>query len=444
MNIRLILIFCLLSLGCTTTKKAKLESSKPAEVVSNVQALRNDLIESNSDLLAKKSFTLGEKSLKTAIEGQSKDWPRDKVLDKLAESKAHFLDAKRISRLRKIVPENILEARSDAIETDLYSNKELKRKLSKIDNAIINDSATFSKPLSTENLSRYQMNYQELTVESIQDKKLGDFRKIIQSAERKEAKRLAPDTLRDAKNKVNFSANLIRLSPKNSYGYSESIGNAKKAVKLLDDVMNKLAVEAKGSSEATALKLVYQEQTLGNLNDEVNYLQSSLERTSEEVGEVAEDLAKTEDELEVTKSKLSFQQAMEEARKSFKENEADIYQQGGDLIIRLKKISFRSGSAQIPAKSMALLSKANSIITRLHPKEVKVEGHTDSFGKEANNLMLSKERAKSVKKYLSSLDVPYKVDARGYGESKPIANNETKMGRAQNRRVDIVVKGEAL
>jgi outer membrane protein OmpA-like peptidoglycan-associated protein len=70
-----------------------------------------------------------------------------------------------------------------------------------------------------------------------------------------------------------------------------------------------------------------------------------------------------------------------------------------------------------------------------------VEGHTDSYGSDASNLNLSQERADAVKAYLlanMSMD-PSRIEAIGYGESKPIANNETAEGRAKNRRIEIVI-----
>lgn len=91
---------------------------------------------------------------------------------------------------------------------------------------------------------------------------------------------------------------------------------------------------------------------------------------------------------------------------------------------------------------MSLLSKVNSIITGLHLKEVVIQGYTDSTGYASRNMMFSNKLAQSVKKYLSSLDAKYLMDARGYGESIPIANNQTQMGRILNRRVDIVIKGD--
>jgi OOP family OmpA-OmpF porin len=93
----------------------------------------------------------------------------------------------------------------------------------------------------------------------------------------------------------------------------------------------------------------------------------------------------------------------------------------------------------IPSKSMKLLSKVDSVINNLHSSAVMVQGHTDSTGKSGNNHILSVKRSESVAKYLKSLNGQYKITSRGFGESQPIANNETRKGRAMNRRVDIIV-----
>ncbi|MCF8059251.1 MAG: OmpA family protein [Bacteriovoracaceae bacterium] len=429
-------------LGCSTVKKAPLESNDPQQVVQNIQVLKDELIKNNSDVLAKNAFKKGDHELKEGMSDLKKMKPRKDVLDTLSKSKGYFLEAKKISESRKAVPENILEMRRGAIEKGIYNKKDLKEELSKLDDSLIYESNDFSKPISPKKISKFQKKYQKLEVESIQDSKLGAFKRMIKASEINNAKRLAPKTLREAKNKVNLAENLIGQNPQGSSLYKESVVEANKSVKLLDDVMGKLTSSAKGSSEDTALNLVYQDRKLGNLSDKVNLLQSSLTKTSAEVEEISEDLKYKEGELKNTKSKLSLQEAMDEARKSFKESEANVYQQGDNLIIRLKKINFNSGSARIPSNSMDLLAKVNSIITRLNPKGVEVEGHTDSAGRESRNLLLSNKRAEAVKKYLLSLDVPYEVEARGYGESMPIANNETAKGRSLNRRVDIVVKSK--
>jgi OOP family OmpA-OmpF porin len=65
-----------------------------------------------------------------------------------------------------------------------------------------------------------------------------------------------------------------------------------------------------------------------------------------------------------------------------------------------------------------------------------VEGHTDSVGDDAYNLKLSQRRADAVRKYLVDKGVPSTpLEARGFGEAQPVADNKTADGRAQNRRV---------
>lgn len=203
--------------------------------------------------------------------------------------------------------------------------------------------------------------------------------------------------------------------------------------------MNQLKGEAQGSTEDTALKLVYQERKLGKLSDKVGNLKGSLAATNSTIGMMSQDLANKNGQILDSETKIRFQNAINRVRTSFSENEASVYQQGEKLIIRIKDISFKSGSATIPTNSMALLSKINSIVTDLNPREVMIEGHTDATGPRDNNMMLSNKRAKAVKEYLTSLDASYRIDSRGFGESKPIANNQTKQGRFLNRRVDIVV-----
>jgi OOP family OmpA-OmpF porin len=172
----------------------------------------------------------------------------------------------------------------------------------------------------------------------------------------------------------------------------------------------------------------------------VNDLEGTLTAKNSKMGDMSRELESDKKQILSDGNRIRFQNAMEKVGQSFSEDEASVYQQGEQLIIRLKKISFESGSARIPERSISLLSKVNSIVEELNPTEVVVEGHTDSTGKRKSNLALSKNRALAVKKYLASLSPKYLVGAHGFGESKPIANNETRDGRSLNRRVDLVIK----
>ena len=74
--------------------------------------------------------------------------------------------------------------------------------------------------------------------------------------------------------------------------------------------------------------------------------------------------------------------------------------------------------------------------------ELIIEGHTDSHGGDELNQKLSQDRAESVMQYMiNAMRIPtYRLIAVGYGETRPVASNETESGRARNRRIDIVIK----
>ncbi len=145
------------------------------------------------------------------------------------------------------------------------------------------------------------------------------------------------------------------------------------------------------------------------------------------------------EQLQRASTQVRFQKAMDEAREQLDESDALAYQQGTNLVFRLKSINFESEAATIPEESLPLLSKVNAIIQKLDAKLVVVEGHTDSLGSDDFNQELSAKRATSVASYLSSLESSYNIEDIGYGETKPIASNEAESGRAINRRVDLVV-----
>jgi len=420
---------------------AKLESRDPETVVRSIQQLKINLIRSNADVLAKSSFEKGDNKLKASLKSIEERKPLKETLEKLSVSKAYFQKAKEVSNSREDVPESVLMARRGATAAEVYSYRPLKEKLKDADDSLIEETNNFSKQLTSENIAYFLSSYQRLEIQSIQNSRLGTLRKVMKDAENRKAKKLAPKTYTKALNDVNVAENLINLSSRDPSQYKESVEVASESVRLLDDVMTMLRGEAKGSTERTALTLVYQKRELENLSDKVGVLQSSLDKSSEKMDTLSKDLATKKATILSTEDRIKFQNMMNQVRNSFTENEASVYQQGSSLIIRLKKINFKSGDATIPTNSMAFLSKVDNVISRLNPEEVMIEGHTDSTGKRANNLMLSNKRANAVKKYLMALDANYTIDFRGYGESKPIADNKTYLGRTLNRRVDIIVRG---
>lgn len=102
-----------------------------------------------------------------------------------------------------------------------------------------------------------------------------------------------------------------------------------------------------------------------------------------------------------------------------------------------KGIFFESGKDVLKSESFENLNVLAEILREYKEAKVIIEGHTDSQGDDADNLVLSQSRTESVKKYLTSQGIDEsRMSAIGYGESKPVADNATAKGRAFNRRVD--------
>ncbi len=108
-----------------------------------------------------------------------------------------------------------------------------------------------------------------------------------------------------------------------------------------------------------------------------------------------------------------------------------------DRIEIAENVYFETSSAEIEARSFELLNQVATVLRSANQiRRVRVEGHTDDRGSDDSNLTLSQERAESVRTYLENQGVRTSVDAVGFGETRPIADNDSRSGRAQNRRVE--------
>ncbi len=104
-------------------------------------------------------------------------------------------------------------------------------------------------------------------------------------------------------------------------------------------------------------------------------------------------------------------------------------------------ILFAVNSSTVMPASQATLRQISDVMAKYQDTQILVKGHTDSSGAESYNQDLSVRRATVVKNYMIASGVPeYRVTAMGFGESMPIASNDTPDGRAMNRRVEIEVR----
>lgn len=105
-----------------------------------------------------------------------------------------------------------------------------------------------------------------------------------------------------------------------------------------------------------------------------------------------------------------------------------------------KSVLFDSSKATIKAESNDKLEEMVKVMNEYNSANFRLEGHTDSTGNAAKNLQLSKDRAAAIKNYLIAKGInENRLSSEGYGITKPIASNKTVAGRAQNRRVEIIL-----
>ena len=110
---------------------------------------------------------------------------------------------------------------------------------------------------------------------------------------------------------------------------------------------------------------------------------------------------------------------------------------------RIEGVYFELGSARLTRDSKRVLDQVVEVLQQFPQLRIEVQAHTDSLGRAESNQKLSEARARSVMEYLTSKGIDAgRLEARGYGESRPVASNDTPEGRARNRRVEFrVIEG---
>lgn len=179
------------------------------------------------------------------------------------------------------------------------------------------------------------------------------------------------------------------------------------------------------------------ENEIENLKQQVASMESRLGSLSE----AERKLQETGRELEHT---LDVQRAQEgtvrQVSAMFSDEEGNVLRDEDNIIIRLYGLTFGVGKSTIEPELYPLLTKVQDAIKKFPNCHVSVEGHTDSQGSDEANQALSDKRAKSVAEYLmANMNAELDVKYQGFGETRPIASNDTPEGRAKNRRIDIVI-----
>jgi OOP family OmpA-OmpF porin len=119
---------------------------------------------------------------------------------------------------------------------------------------------------------------------------------------------------------------------------------------------------------------------------------------------------------------------------------ARVCQEKFNVLLGKEKIKFQSNKSLLNLNNNKLLEELSDISLLCPNVNIKIIGHTDSLGNDAKNKALSLSRAKAVVSKLFGFGIPLeRLVAKGVGEEKPVASNETEEGRAENRRIEFKV-----
>jgi outer membrane protein OmpA-like peptidoglycan-associated protein len=111
----------------------------------------------------------------------------------------------------------------------------------------------------------------------------------------------------------------------------------------------------------------------------------------------------------------------------------------------MSDVLFKTGSFELLPGARERLAKVSGIVLAYPSLHLQVEGHTDSVGSDEYNQQLSERRADAVRDYIVQQGISAaSIEAKGFGKTEPIASNETSEGRQQNRRVELVLSGDAI
>ena len=406
------------------------------------------------------------------------------VRDNAADATRYFREAEEKARIAQLKFAQVLKSRQDAanakapqLSADLWQQAQRK----------FGDAIRYLERGDLKGASRREIEatglYRDAELVAIKAEYLSETRRLLADADRARVGRYAPITLGRAKQLL---ANAERELNENRYDTDlprslahQANYEAKHAI-YLSEIVRKVR-----DKDLTAEQLVLQWEDplrqIAGVADIVPDMKTGPDQLTAELVQYFENQAKEKQALEQEKAENEIRMAdmeeelralderlggataeraalvqrleaqarvkqqFEQVEKMFSSDEARVFRQGDTVILRLVGLSFDSGAAQIKPQNFDLLAKVERAIDVFPRSELIIEGHTDSHGGDELNQKLSQERAVAVQQYMiNAMRIPtYRLIATGYGETRPVASNETEAGRARNRRIDIVIKPNA-
>jgi outer membrane protein OmpA-like peptidoglycan-associated protein len=435
----------------------------------------------NAKLLAPKSYEAGMKDFNAAESGLERGRNIEYVRDKASDAATHFKAAAKGARLAHTVLGQVMKSRQDAanarapdLAPDLWRDAQRQFAI-----AIRELEGGDLKDAQRKNIEATAL-YREAELVAIKDQYLSQTRQLLADAERARVERYAPITLDKARKllaeaerelnenrydtdlprslarQANYEAKhalhlseVVRKVRDNDLTVEQLILQWEEPLQKIADAANVVPYMETGHEQLEGELVTYVE-TLREANQS---LQQEAEANNLRIADMTEEIRALDERLggataertalvKRLEAQARIKAQFEKVDKMFTRDEARVFREGDTIILRMVGLTFDSGKAEIKQEDFELLTKVEKAIDVFPQSELIIEGHTDSYGGDEMNQRLSQTRAESVLQYMiNAMRIPsYRLIATGFGETNPVANNETASGRAQNRRIDIVIK----
>ena len=456
--------------GCGGVKTLPPETILAANPVEEVDSLAREIEKARTDqlaVLAPTWFEKAETSLKTAQRDLQRGEPLADISQMAAYGRVQLRQAEESALIVKSTLGSAIQARHLARQAGA---EELGKDYQKAENEFLE----LTNAIENNNLDKAQKNkakvtqeFDQLELRAIKNRFLNEVRSRIELAEKEGAAKLAATTYKVAKEGLSEADAFITENRYQDDQIKEQVDRAGFQANRLLQITRQASLYKSLSPEDTALgveRLLYKLAQKTSGDDLRNW---SFEMQTELMGERIAAIRQERDEMKAQISEMEFDleylenksqqeqaahkklaaekrfnEMFNEVQGYFKADEAEVYKQGNQLVIRLKAIQFPVGKSFLVPENYVLLSRVQKSIAAFEAPQVIVEGHTDSTGSKDINEKLSKERAEAVEEYLvanRTIDAK-NISAVGYGPNRPLAPNETKEGRAINRRIDLIIK----
>ncbi|UII27608.1 OmpA family protein [Fulvivirga maritima] len=447
--------------------------------------------ESQADVLSPKAYEEGMEAYKKAKDAYKDDGEISEIKQNITQAGGKFTEAIDNSKVSAVMFANSLSARKDAINAEagsfskdswMEAEETMKDAAEELEKGDADD--------AKEKASTASELYRKAELESIKANYLTKAKKLLEHADDNKVDKRAPKTFNEAKGLINqaekelvenrYDTDEARYLAKQAEYKASLAMNIAQQEEILDDrdfeaedyilmvyeplntigenlnldlkfdkgiqgpVSEILTKTNKDAFRISSLEAELYNSKMANQNmTEMLAEQQKIQENME--GQLSEDAVQAQKRQQVLQARIDriadIDSKFDKIQQIFNAEEALVFRQKDNIIIRMVGVNFDIGKAEIKQEDYALLAKLEKAIGTFDNASVVIEGHTDSQGADDNNLELSEQRAAAVLSYLSAninIDKS-RFSTTGYGESKPVANNETKLGRTQNRRIDVII-----